>query len=78
MVTTIRNKAKNLALRAQSAVLTRGRSVEAGDHLLEVLGTIIIAVVILVLFRDQILSIFDSSLGKTNDAINGLFDNITP
>ena len=76
MVSAIRNCARTVALRTKAAVLTRGKSVEAGDHLLEVLGTIIIAVVILVLFKDQIVGIFNNSLGQTSTAIDGLVDNL--
>lgn len=50
---------------------------EKGDHLLEVLGTIIIAVVILILFKDSITSIFKNALGQTTNSVNGLFTNVS-
>lgn len=50
---------------------------ERGDHLLEVLGTIIIAVVILILFKDTIVNIFTSALGKTSNSVDGLFNSAT-
>lgn len=50
---------------------------ERGDHLLEVLGTIIIAVVILILFKDTIVNIFTSALGKTTNSVDGLFNSAT-
>ncbi len=51
--------------------------IEKGDHLLEVLGTIIIAVVILILFKDSITSIFKNALGQTTNSVNGLFTNVS-
>lgn len=51
------------------------QEVERGDHLLEVLGTIIIAVVILILFKDTIVNIFKSALGKTTNSVDGLFNS---
>ena len=51
------------------------QEVERGDHLLEVLGTIIIAVVILILFKDTIVNIFRSALGKTTNSVDGLFNS---
>ena len=46
---------------------------EKGDHLLEVLGTIIIAVVILILFKGTIVNIFNSALGQTTNSVTNLF-----
>lgn len=51
---------------------------EKGDHLLQVLGTIIIAVVILILFKGAIINIFTGALGKTTNSVSGLFSNATP
>lgn len=51
------------------------QEVERGDHLLQVLGTIIIAVVILILFKDTIVNIFKSALGKTTNSVDGLFNS---
>lgn len=48
---------------------------EPGDHLLEVLGTIIIAVVILILFRGAIINIFTNALNRTQENVLNLFDN---
>lgn len=49
---------------------------EAGDHLLEVLGVIIIAVIILVFFRKEIIALFEGAIGKTVASVNNLFDPI--
>lgn len=69
---------KNGALRAQNAVMMRMAGVkserEAGDHLLEVLGTIIVAVVLLFLFRDKIVEIFTNATGHTDNSLNTLFN----
>lgn len=50
---------------------------EAGDHLLEVLGTIIIAVVILILFKSAILNIFTNALNNTTTSVSNLFNGAT-
>lgn len=47
---------------------------ERGDHLVEVLGTIIVAVVLLFLFRNQLKNIFTGALNSTSDATNQLFN----
>lgn len=47
---------------------------ERGDHLVEVLGTIIVAVVLLFLFRNQLKNIFTGTLSSTSDATNQLFN----
>lgn len=49
---------------------------EKGDHLLEVLGTIIIAVVILILFKGAIVNIFTSALNNTTSSVSNLFSNV--
>jgi len=51
---------------------------EKGDHLLEVLGTIIIAVVILILFKNSIVNIFTNALNNTTSSVNNLFNAPTP
>lgn len=50
-----------------------GCKTEGGDHLLEVLGTIIIAVVVLIYFRDAIVNIFKSGITTTETQVNNLF-----
>lgn len=47
---------------------------ERGDHLVEVLGTIIVAVVLLFLFRNQLKNIFTGALSSISDATNQLFN----
>lgn len=46
---------------------------EEGSHLVEVLGVIIIAVVLLVLFREEIVDLFKKMLGDTTTEVEGLF-----
>ena len=69
---------KTALLRAQNSFMMRraGVKTEKGDHLLEVLGTIIIAVVVLTLFRGTVLNIFTSALGRTTTSVNELFGNV--
>ena len=73
---------KNLITRAQTAFMmyrvgVKPERTEKGDHLLEVLGTIIIAVVILILFKGVIVNIFTNALNKTSGSVDGLFGNVT-
>ena len=53
-----------------------GVDVESGDHLVEVLGTIIIAVVILIFFRKQITDLFNNMIKETSNKVNNLFNDI--
>lgn len=55
-----------------------GVQTEAGDHLVEVLGTIIIAVVVLILFREQITNLFKTIMTKTNNQVDSLFTTVAP
>lgn len=68
-------------LKTKAMMTTAGVScddeIEKGDHLLEVLGTIIIAVVILVLFRGVIVNIFTNALSNTQSTVLELFNNAT-
>lgn len=74
---------KNTLMTAAAKVQTKlamkmaGVKTENGSHLLEVLGTIIIAVVILIFFRAQIVDLFNSAIGKTTGEVNQLFNNVT-
>lgn len=53
-----------------------GVEVESGDHLVEVLGTIIIAVVILIFFRAQITALFKNMISNTSTKVNNLFTDV--
>lgn len=64
----------NFAMR-QCGVKPLADNKEKGDHLVEVLGTIIVAVVLLFLFRNQLKNIFTSALNSTGTATNELFNN---
>jgi len=50
---------------------------EPGDHLLEVLGVIIIAVIILIFFRGQIVNMFNSAMTNTTQEVNNLFNPVS-
>ena len=63
----------NFAMR-QCGVKPLTEKRERGDHLVEVLGTIIVAVVLLFLFRNQLKNIFTGALSSTSDATNQLFN----
>ena len=72
---------KNLFLKAKLAYLLRHTKadeskMEESSHLLEVLGTIIIAVVILIFFRQQIVNLFQQAIGTTTNEVNNLFQNV--
>ena len=67
--------AKNRALN-YIACKQCGVKMEDGDHLVEILGTIIIAVVILIFFRDQITDMFDNLMSQTNTKVTELFQNV--
>ena len=74
------NTIKNFVTKAQTKVMMLGAGVkteepktEKGDHLIEVLGVIIIAVALLALFKDKITNIFNNSLNSTEKNMNTLF-----
>lgn len=72
------NKVKNAFVNAQTKFMCRmaGVPTEQGDHLLEVLGTIIIAVVILIFFRAQIIDLFNSAISNTTQSVSNMFTNV--
>lgn len=74
------NTIKNFVTKAQTKVMMLGAGVkteepktEKGDHLIEVLGVIIIAISLLVLFKDKITNIFSNSLNSTSNSMGNLF-----
>lgn len=79
-------KIENLTLRMENAFMMslcmagekekKSLKTEAGSHLLEVLGTIIIAVIILIYFRAQIVNLFSNAIGQTTSSVNNLFTNV--
>ena len=71
----IKSAVKRMETKAMMKIA--GVNMEAGDHLLEGLGTIIIAVVILILFKSAILNIFTSALNNTTTSVSNLFSNAT-
>ena len=82
LTNALKEKAQIAQLRAMIAIKEAKENiknyaseVESGDHLLEVLGTIIIAIVILVMFREKIIAVFDNALGKTTNQMDNLFND---
>ena len=67
---------KNLIAKAQNyaSMKLAGVKTEEGSQLIEVLGTIIVAVVLLILFKDKIKSLFSNTLNTTDTKVNGLFN----
>ena len=72
------SRVKNALVNAQTKFMCRmaGVPTEQGDHLLEVLGTIIIAVVILIFFRQQIIDLFNGAISKTTNSVSDMFNNV--
>ena len=72
------SRVKNALVNAQTKFMCRmaGVPTEQGDHLLEVLGTIIIAVVILIFFRKQIVELFNGAITNTTSSVNNMFTNM--
>ena len=68
MFSKITDKIDNAIIAAKCKLAAR----EEGDHLLEVLGTIIIAVVILIFFRSQMVD-----MNGTSNRVNEMFDNVS-
>lgn len=66
---------KNLIMRTKNVIMLKaaGCKTESGDHLIEVLGTIIIAAFLLFLFRAKISDIFSNVLNKTSENLINLF-----
>lgn len=67
---------QNAKAKISNYVMCKAAGVECGDHLVEVLGTIIIAVVILIFFKDQISNMFNNMMSQTNEKVSNLFNNI--
>ena len=73
MFSKITDKIDNAIIAAKCKLAAR----EEGDHLLEVLGTIIIAVVILIFFRTQMVDMFQNAMNGTSNRVNNMFDNVS-
>lgn len=69
------NKVKEQMEKIKYCVLSRSLFTEKedGDHLLEVLGVIIIAVVLLIFFKDKITAVFQDAINKTAANVNALW-----
>lgn len=66
-------EAKMVKMYNRIAMRMVGVKTEEGDHLVEVLGTIVIAVAILFLFQNQLRNMFNSLTERTVNEINTLF-----
>lgn len=75
------NSVKTSYLKASNEFMLRQCGIvpekEEGDQLIEVVGTIAVAVVILLFFREQIIGIFQSAFDRTSTSVDGLFDKVT-
>ena len=67
---------KNLITKAQNyaSMKLAGVKTEEGSQLIEVLGTIIVAVVLLILFKDKIKNLFTNTLKTTDESVTNLFN----
>lgn len=74
------NSVKTSYLKVKNDIMLRQCGIipekEEGGQLLEVVGTIAVAVVILIFFRKQIVGIFTSSFDKTSTSVNDLFNDV--
>lgn len=72
------SKVKTALVNAQTKFMCRmaGVPTDQGDHLLEVLGTIIIAIVILIFFRKQIVELFNGAISNTTNSVNNMFKGV--
>ena len=71
---------RNFITKLENKAMLRAAHVRTEDgasSLLENLGLIILAVVLLILFRDQLTSLFTSALENTTNQINNLFSSAT-
>lgn len=66
-------KTAALKVRNNYAMKLAGVKTEDGDHLVEVLGTIVIAVAILLLFQGQLKNMFNQLTNRTVEEVNNLF-----
>lgn len=72
----IMNFCDKMYINAMTKMAARKAEKENGDHLIEVLGTIIIAIVLLVLFRAQVTALFKQILQQTTNRAGELFQNV--
>jgi hypothetical protein len=74
----IANKLSTMKAKAETYIACKqcGVKMENGDHLVEVLGTIIIAVVLLIFFRQEISDMFNNMMNQTENKVNNLFQNV--
>ena len=84
MINYLRDKA--IRLQNKFVLISNGclseRKMERGDQIVEVLGIIIVAVVILFIFKDKVSEIFNNIMGTVFDKLKALFgtgtSNLTP
>lgn len=69
----MRNKIQYLKAVISNKVMSLGAKTEDGGHLVEVLGTIAIAIFLLVLFRGQLQNVFNNAMSSVATKLQGLF-----
>lgn len=74
--TKLANAYTKFAMARCGVMPIRDEKKEKGDHLVEVLGTVIIAVVLLILFRKQIGALFNNALNQTSNKTTNLFTDL--
>lgn len=76
MINFLRDKAVRLQNKfvLMSVGCPSEKKMERGDQIVEILGIIIVAVVILFLFRDKVKSIFETLLTTVQNNLNTLFN----
>ena len=72
-ITSTKNRLFNYITCKQCGVTVEAKK-EDGDHLVEVLGTIIIAIVVLFIFRDQIVALFTKMMNGVSNSADSLFN----
>lgn len=71
----MKNVVSNLKTRVMNRVMlgNAGVKTENGGHLVEVLGTIAIAIFLLIIFRTQLAGVFNTAMSTVGDSVNNLF-----
>lgn len=73
MFNKIINKADDLINNIQNRMALKKMETESGDHLVEVLGTIIVAVALLLIFKGRIKDLFNNGIDKTECEVTTLW-----
>ena len=73
---SVLNNVRMKTIGLQNKVICRlaGCKMEKGDYLLEILGAIIVAIVVLILFKGKITNLFNTAMNTADTKVNGLFN----